>query len=171
MDRRQAIVVRFHSNMLDVIDTQTRKRYTCTLRGKFKKQGIRPVVGDVVEYIGFQDMKGRIENILPRKNQLDRPKIANIDQVILVLTLSHPPISLLTLDKFLIMAEFQDIESVLVFNKVDLLNDDEKRKQQRLIDYYSTYYTTIQTSAKTGEGLDLLKKIFKGKISTSAGMS
>lgn len=171
MDRRHAIVVRFHSNMLDVVDNQTRKRYTCTLRGKFKKQGIRPIVGDIVEYIGFQDMKGRIENILPRKNELDRPKIANIDQVILVLTVSHPPISLLTLNKFLIMAEFQDIESVLVFNKADLLNQQEKQEQQRLTEYYSRHYTTIQTSAKTGEGLDLLKRIFNGKTSTLAGMS
>src|SRR6056297_3509135 len=171
MDRRQAVVVRFHSNMLDVIDNQTRKRYTCTLRGKFKKQRIRPIVGDIVEYIGFQDMKGRIENILPRKNELNRPRIANIDQVILVLTVSHPPISLLTLDKFLIMAELQDIESVLVFNKWDLLNTEEKAEQQQLADYYSKHYTTIQTSAKTGEGLDLLKQVFNGKTSTLAGMS
>src|SRR6056297_201412 len=171
MDRRQAIVVRFHSNMLDVVDTDTRKKYTCTLRGKFKKQGIRPIVGDIVEYIGFQDMKGRIENILPRKNELDRPRIANIDQVILVITVSHPPISLLTLDKFLVMAEFQDVESVLVFNKLDLLNEQEQQEQQRLVDYYSSHYTTIQTSAKTSEGLDLLKRIFNGKTSTLAGMS
>ena len=171
MDRRQAIVVRFHSNMLDVIDSDNRKRYTCTLRGKFKKQGIRPIVGDVVEYIGFPDMKGRIENILPRKNELDRPRIANIDQVILVLTVSHPPISLLTLDKFLIMAELQDIESVLVFNKLDLLDASEIMEQQQLVDYYSKHYTTIQTSAKTGDGLEFLKQIFNGKTSTLAGMS
>ena len=171
MDRRQAIVVRFHSNMLDVIDSDNRKRYTCTLRGKFKKQGIRPIVGDVVEYIGFPDMKGRIENILPRKNELDRPRIANIDQVILVLTVSHPPISLLTLDKFLIMAELQDIESVLVFNKLDLLDASEIMEQKQLVDYYSKHYTTIQTSAKTGDGLEFLKQIFNGKTSTLAGMS
>ena len=164
-------MVRFHSNMLDVIDSDNRKRYTCTLRGKFKKQGIRPIVGDVVEYIGFPDMKGRIENILPRKNELDRPRIANIDQVILVLTVSHPPISLLTLDKFLIMAELQDIESVLVFNKLDLLDASEIMEQKQLVNYYSKHYTTIQTSAKTGDGLEFLKQIFNGKTSTLAGMS
>jgi len=171
MDRRQAIVVRFHSNMLDVIDTLTRKRYTCTLRGKFKQQGIRPIVGDIVEYIGFDDMKGRIENILPRKNELNRPKIANIDQVILVLTISHPPISLITLDKFLIMAELQEIESVLVFNKVDLLDSSAKIDQDKLMAYYSKYHTCIQTSAKTSQGIDILKRLFNGKISTMAGMS
>ena len=171
MDRRQAIVVRFHSNMLDVIDTLSRKRYTCTLRGKFKQQGIRPIVGDIVEYIGFDDMKGRIENILPRKNELNRPRIANIDQVILVLTISHPPISLITLDKFLIMAELQEIESVLVFNKLDLLDSKAKINQDKLMAYYSKYHTCIQTSAKTAQGIDLLKRVFNGKISTMAGMS
>jgi len=157
--------------MLDVIDTLSRKRYTCTLRGKFKQQGIRPIVGDIVEYIGFDDMKGRIENILPRKNELNRPKIANIDQVILVLTISHPPISLITLDKFLIMAELQEIESVLVFNKLDLLDSKAKINQDKLMAYYSKYHTCIQTSAKTAQGIDLLKRVFNGKISTMAGMS
>jgi len=157
--------------MLDVIDTLSRKRYTCTLRGKFKQQGIRPIVGDIVEYIGFDDMKGRIENILPRKNELNRPRIANIDQVILVLTISHPPISLITLDKFLIMAELQEIESVLVFNKLDLLDSKAKINQDKLMAYYSKYHTCIQTSAKTAQGIDLLKRVFNGKISTMAGMS
>ncbi len=171
MERRQAIVVRFHSNMLDVVDSQTRQRYTCTLRGKFKKQGIRPIVGDIVEYIGFSDMKGRIEDIMPRKNDLERPRIANIDQVILVLTMSHPNLSLLTLDKFLIMAEIQEIESVLVFNKLDLMDQAELKRLELLENYYSDYYTIIKTSAKTGEGLGHLRSIFNGKISTMAGMS
>jgi len=157
--------------MLDVIDTQTRDRYMCTLRGKFKKQGIRPLVGDLVEYIGFPDMKGRIENILPRKNELARPHIANIDQVILVLTMSQPSLSLLTLDKFLIMAESQEIESILVFNKTDLMTHHDREEMNEIAAYYSKFYTVLETSAKTGRGIELLKTIFSGKISTMAGMS
>jgi ribosome biogenesis GTPase len=171
MDRKHGVVVRFHSNMLDVIDSNTREKYMCTLRGKFKKQKIRPLVGDTVEYIGFPDMKGRIENILPRKNELARPHIANIDQVILVLTMSHPPLSLLTLDKFLILAESQEIDSILVFNKADLLTHEEREKMKEIIDYYSKFYTVLETSAKSGKGLEPLKTIFSGKLSTMAGMS
>jgi ribosome biogenesis GTPase len=157
--------------MLDVIDSNTREKYMCTLRGKFKKQKIRPLVGDIVEYIGFPDMKGRIESILPRKNELARPHIANIDQVILVLTISHPPLSLLTLDKFLILAESQEIDSILVFNKADLLTHEEREKMKEIIDYYSKFYTVLETSAKSGKGLEPLKTIFSGKLSTMAGMS
>jgi len=171
MDRRQGIVVRFHSNMLDIVDTETRKKYSCTLRGKFKKQNIRPLVGDLVEYISFPDMKGRIENILPRKNELARPHIANIDQVILVVTMAHPPLSLLTLDKFLILAESQELDSILVFNKVDLLTHHEKEEMNDIAEYYARFYTVLKTSAKTGRGMDPLKTIFSGKISTMAGMS
>lgn len=171
MDRRHGIVIRFHSNMLDVVDTQTREKYMCTLRGKFKKQRIRPLVGDLVEYIGFPDMKGRIENILPRKNELARPHIANIDQVILVLTMSQPPLSLLTLDKFLIMAESQEIDSILIFNKTDLMTQHDREEMATIVAYYSQFYTVLKTSAKSGEGIEPLKTIFSGKISTMAGMS
>ena len=171
MDRRHGVVMRFHSNMLDVIDSDTRGKYLCTLRGRFKKQRIRPIVGDIVEYIGFQDGKGRIENILPRKNELERPHIANIDQIILVATVVHPALSRITLDKFLILAESQELECVIVFNKADLLDEESLQQLEAIADYYARFYTIQRASAKTGEGIEPIKTLLEGRISTMAGMS
>jgi len=171
MDRRIGIVVRFHSNMLDVQDEKTGVRYTCTLRGKFKMQKIRPVVGDIVEYIAFNDSKGRIENILPRKNRLKRPGVANIDQVILVGTVKHPDFSYLIYDKFLVLAEKEEVEIIFVFNKCDLISEEELSFMKPYLEFLENHYTVLFTSAKTGKGIDDLKRIMNGRISTMAGMS
>ncbi len=171
MDRRIGVVARFHSNMLDVEDENNHKRYSCTLRGKFKMQKIRPIVGDIVEFVCFDDSKGRIENILPRKNELKRPAIANIDQVILVGTVKHPDFSYLTYDKFLVLAEKEEIETVFVFNKTDLVSDEDMKRIRPYIEFLEDNYTVLYTSAKSGEGIEDLKRVLKGRISTMAGMS
>lgn len=149
MDRRQGIVVRFHSNIVTVEDTLTQKRFLCALRGRFKAQNIRPIIGDIVEYTGFDDadfertddrnarLKGRIENIFPRRNVLDRPNIANIDQVLLVTTLKCPEVSSFIVDRFLVLAERNGLEVCLLINKIDLLDDESRELLHSMVDYYS----------------------------------
>lgn len=183
MDRRQGIVVRFHSNIVTVEDTLTQKRLLCALRGRFKAQNIRPIIGDIVEYTGFDDadferaddrnapLKGRIENIFPRRNVLDRPNIANIDQVLLVTTLKCPEVSSFIVDRFLVLAERNGLEVCLLINKIDLLDDESRELLHSMVDYYSKDYTVVLVSAKTGEGIGEVASVLSGKISTLAGMS
>ena len=189
MDRRQGIVVRFHSNVVAVEDALTQKRFLCSLRGRFKAQNIRPIIGDVVEYIRFQDTSavniagavnmagaevmptGRIENIFPRRNVLDRPNIANIDQVLLITTLNYPEVSSFIVDRFLVLAERSGFEVCLVINKIDLLGPEGRELLERYSRYYSKDYTVIPVSARTGEGIPEVSSVLSGKISALAGMS
>lgn len=170
---KKAIVVRFHSNMVTVQDLETRQRVECYLRGKFKIQKIRPIVGDYVEYSAQENGNyGTIENILPRKNQLFRPTVANIDQVVLVTTLKDPKVDLLIVDKFLVQVEKEKLEVIIVLNKMDLINSqEEKNKLKEFLEIYKPLYPIICTSKITKENIDLLKSVLKGKISTFAGLS
>ena len=85
MERRRGIVVRFGSSNMEVVDQTSGGRVLCSMPGKFRAQGIRPIVGDMVEYSLSSAGQGRIEAILPRKSELLRPRISNIEQIILVL--------------------------------------------------------------------------------------
>ncbi len=171
MDRRQGVVARFHSNLVDIRDMATEQRYLCSLRGRFRLQNIRPIVGDIVEYSLQDAHHGRIENILPRNNLLARPNIANLDHVLLVVTYRYPHFSPIILDKFLAQTEKEAVDTSLVFNKVDLLSELELQRMRELTKYYQQYYPVIETSAKTGLGILDVQRIMAGKISTMAGMS
>ena len=96
--------------------------YEATARGKLKKEDISPVVGDIVEIeeVNEEKKEAVIEKILPRKNFVKRPKVSNITQLILVLSSKHPKPDLLMLDKQLAFAEFLNLKTVIVLNKVDL---------------------------------------------------
>ncbi|MDI3473171.1 MAG: ribosome biosis GTPase / thiamine phosphate phosphatase [Thermotogaceae bacterium] len=163
--------MRFHSNMATVEDWETGKRYICKLRGKFKLQNIRPIVGDIVEYIPDSNDSGRIESILHRKNELKKPRIANVDQVVLVTTLKQPEVSLKMVDRFLILAEKALLPTVIVFNKIDLLDSKELETLEEISSIYSRYYRVLKTSVKKEIGLEELKEVLKDKISTMAGLS
>jgi len=157
--------------MATVEDWETGKRYICKLRGRFKLKGIRPIVGDIVEYVPDSFESGRIESILHRKNELKKPRIANVDQVVLVTTLKQPEISIKMVDRFLILAEKAGLPTVIVFNKVDLLGSMELVELENIEAIYSKYYKTLRTSAKKAIGLEKLKEVLKNKISTMAGLS
>ena len=169
--RRKGLVVGFHSAMALVEDVQSGERILCKLRGKFKKQGMRIFVGDFVEYSQDGFGSGVIENVLHRKSELPKPRIANIDQIVLVTTIHNPEVPTLVLDKFLVLAEDSSLDTVIVFNKIDLLRDDDWKRLEYLEGVYGEFYRTLRTSALTGQGLEDLKEILKGKISALAGMS
>lgn len=166
--RRKGVVVKFMSNMAIVQDFETGEKFLCKLRGKFKEQKIRPIVGDIVEYRQIISNEGVIENIYNRKNELPRPKIANVDQVIVVTTLKSPETPLKILDRYLVLVENEKLPAIIVLNKTDLLTEKEITS---FLDTYSGIYPVIVTSAKTKLGINKLKELLKGKISTMAGMS
>lgn len=145
------------------------KVYESFARGKFKKDEITPLVGDNVEITITDEEKNMavIEKILPRKNELKRPKISNIDQIVFIVSTKHPKPDLLMLDKQLAYVENFKIEPIIVINKMDL---EENYKEIK--DLYSKIgYKVIITSAKQKMGIEDLQKELQNKISVFSGNS
>lgn len=147
-------------------DTQIYEAYA---RGKFKNEEKTPLVGDKVE-IEVTDAEKQIaiiEQILSRKNEIKRPKMANIDQIIFIISTKNPKPDLLMLDKQLAYVEKLKIEPIIIINKIDL--QDTYQQIQEL--YTNIGYKTIITSAKQGIGIDEVKQVLKNKISVFSGNS
>lgn len=141
----------------------------CTLRGRLRLSDDRVLVGDEVEVSPDHDGRhGVVENILPRRNELVRPAIANVDQVMVVFAVQNPSPSFLFLDRILVQAELLNLSCVVVFNKGDL-DPAGAKDLQRMYSHIS--YPTVITSVKENEGLDEVRQLLKGKISTLAGPS
>jgi len=161
-------VVKFYSNLLVVEDVENSKQLLCKLRGKFKKQGIRPIVGDIVEYTYVTGNEGVVENILNRTNELKKPSVANVEQVIIVTTLEKPAVPYDILDRFIVLVEYEKLPIVIVLNKVDLLSEEKIKEFESI---YAKIYPIVKTSALNKVGLEDLKSYLTGKLSVFAGMS
>ncbi|MDC7279809.1 MULTISPECIES: ribosome small subunit-dependent GTPase A [Pseudobutyrivibrio] len=145
--------------------------YECKAKGAFRKDKIKPLVGDDVEIdvISEEEMTGNVISILPRKSELIRPAVANVDQALLIFATKSPEPNLNLLDRFLCMMEEQELPIIICFNKDDLA--DEGFQQQMRETYEPAGYKVIFTSAKEEAGIDAIKEILKGKTSTVAGPS
>lgn len=143
--------------------------HQCRARGKFRKQDIKPVVGDFVEFQKGNHGDGYLMKILERKNALKRPPIANIDQALLVFSRKEPDFSSILLDKFLLLIEHYDITPVIIISKMDIEGDDDIR--QYITDYRNAGYTVIETSAKENQGIEQIKTLFMDKVTVITGQS
>lgn len=145
--------------------------FEATARGKFKKDEITPVVGDFVEYdiIDQEKKKAVITEIKERKVYIKRPKIANITQIIFVISSKDPRPDLLMLDKQLAFAEYLHIKSIIVLNKIDL---DKKQEFEQIKKIYQDIgYKVIETNAKDRIGIEKLKEAMKNEINAFSGNS
>ena len=150
---------------------ENEKIYKCLARGKFKKEKINLLVGDKVEFTitNSEKQEGVIEQILPRKNELKRPKISNLTQIILVVSMKMPNPDLLLLDKQLIFAEFMGLKATIVLNKVDL---EDKKEIDKIFELYKNIgYRVIQTNAKEGINIEEIRDLLNGEITAFAGNS
>lgn len=150
---------------------ENEKIYKCLARGKFKKEKINLLVGDKVEFTitNSEKQEGVIEQILPRKNELKRPKMSNLTQVILVVSMKMPNPDLLLLDKQLIFAEFMGLKATIVLNKVDL---EDKKEIDKIFELYKNIgYRVIQTNAKEGINIEEIRDLLNGEITAFAGNS
>ena len=158
----------------------------CKIKGNFRLKGIRstnPVaVGDRVEVVPNQEGTAFITHIEDRRNYIIRksPNLskqshiiaANVDQAVLVVTINRPQTSTTFIDRFLASAEAYRINVILVFNKSDLLNDDERHYQEMMMTLYNTIgYQCLAISAATGEGVEQLETLLAGKITVLSGNS
>ena len=145
--------------------------YECKAKGIFRRDGIKPLVGDDVEIevLDERDMEGSIMEILPRRNELIRPAVANIDQALVVFAVTEPSPHLNLLDRFLVMMESRDIPAVLCFNKTDIGSSPEIEELREI--YAACGYPVVFTSAREEENIETLKGLLHGKTTAIAGPS
>ena len=160
------------SNISDLYKVETNNIiYNCNARGKFKAGEISPVAGDLVEIDITDENKkvGVIEKIQERKNYIKRPKMANLSQIILVVSMKLPKPDLLLLDKQLVYSQYMKIKPIICLNKIDLENEE---KIEYIYNLYSTVgYTVIKTDAKNNVGVDKIKEHLKNNITAFSGNS
>lgn len=139
-------------------------------RGIFKRDGIALCVGDEVDIDITEEhaSKGVICRIYPRKNVFYRPPICNVDLITVVFAVKQPEPNYAVIDKLLITAQMKKTEAIVCINKADLASEEEI---ERLCSIYDRAFTVAVVSANTGEGMDLLKELFKGKKTALAGPS
>ena len=145
--------------------------YECKAKGVFRKENIKPLVGDDVEIevLDEKDMEGNIMKILPRKNDLIRPAVANIDQALVVFAVTQPEPHFNLLDRFLVMMERKEIPTVLCFNKTDIAEDPVIAELEQI--YGGCGYPVLFTSAREEENIGELKQLLRGKTTAIAGPS
>lgn len=144
----------------------------CRGRGVFRNRGESPLVGDFVDFEKGKNSDGVITKIHPRKNELIRPPIANIDQALLVFSAKEPDFQTTLLDRFLVVLESYFVQPIICITKMDLLNEDEKRDLQKFIeDYEKIGYEVITTFKNDPNLLGNLKTKLKGKMTVLAGQS
>lgn len=142
----------------------------CKAKGIFRKNKLKPLVGDVVEVsLLSEEGKGNIERLLERKNELIRPAVANIDQALVIFSVTGPEPNLNLLDRFLIMIQQKNIPGILIFNKCDL-SGEEQREQLRSI-YEKSGCKILFVSAKKQQGIEEIKELLQKKTTTVAGPS
>ena len=144
--------------------------YECRARGRFRIKNITPLIGDLVEIDGDpKSLQGYILSISDRKNQLNRPTVANIDQVIIVFAAKKPDIDMTLMQKFLVYSEYNKLNVIVCINKIDL--DEEKSYIEVVKMLGSIPYQVMKTSVKAGIGIGQLEEILRDKISVFAGPS
>lgn len=183
MELREGIVFRSTGSWYEVKDIHTNEMISCRLKGKFKIKNLKvtnPIaVGDRVKFNSEDQI---IEDILPRENYIIRKSVhksahghlmaTNVDQLILIVTLRSPKTSLGFIDRFLVTAETFRIPATLVFNKQDILDDEELAFQEELIELYTSLgYGALKTSTLTFQGIKELKNELRDKTSLISGHS
>ena len=145
--------------------------YECKPKGIFRKQKIKPLVGDYVEFevLDEKERTGVITEIAPRKNELIRPASSNIDQAMVIFAMENPRPSFSLLDRFLIMMERQNIRTVICFNKKELAGEEELELLRRT--YSEAGYQVLLVSARREEGMEQIKNVLSGKTTVVAGPS
>ncbi len=177
-------------NIYNVLDITTQKEYKCTIKGKildtnFNLKGRREVaplvVGDKVDFDIVSENEGLIINRIKRTNEFKRLKnngreiqtlIANIDYLIIVDSIENPPLRTFFIDRCLFSADYMKIPVIIVFNKIDLLNEENRDLYLYVKEIYEKLgYKTMETSVEKNIGIDQLKSVIKDKISSFNGRS
>ncbi|MBQ9061896.1 MAG: ribosome small subunit-dependent GTPase A [Eubacterium sp.] len=145
--------------------------YACKARGIFRKDGKKPLVGDDVEIVVTheKDREANVIRIEPRKNELIRPAVANVDQAAVLFALRNPNPDQLMIDRFLVMMERQNVPAFIILNKSDLVTQEEIGHWQEI--YRASGYDVLICSAEKEHGMDEILERLRGKVTVVAGPS
>lgn len=145
--------------------------YECKAKGIFRNRKIKPLVGDNVEIevIDEAEQKGNIIDILPRKNELIRPASANIDQAMIIFAAANPEPNFNLLDRFLVMMDYQNVSTIICFNKADLIGEEKKEQLQEI--YAGCGCQVVFTSTYEQKGIQEVLEILHDKTTVLAGPS
>ena len=155
-------IVKIISNLYTVKVNE--ELYECSARGKFRNDKISPIVGDIV--IIDKENK-QIKEIKERRNELNRPVIANVDMALIITSVRKPDLSLNLLDKLISNITYNKIEPVICFTKLDLLSFSEKMKLRKIIKYYKS----IGIEVVTNKSISKVKKVLSNKIVVLTGQT
>lgn len=145
--------------------------YACKAKGIFRNRKIKPLVGDDVRFtiLDEADKEGNVEEILPRKNALIRPAVANVDQALVVFAAAEPDPNLNLLDRFLVMMERAGVPVTVCFNKVDLCQDGQAEAYKKI--YTDAGYPVELISVRDDKGVEKIRSLLRGKTTVLAGPS
>lgn len=145
--------------------------YACKAKGIFRNRKIKPLVGDDVRFtvLDEADKEGNVEEILPRKNALIRPAVANVDQALVVFAAAEPDPNLNLLDRFLVMMERAGVPVTVCFNKVDLCQDGQAEAYKKI--YAGAGYPVELISVRDDKGVEKIRSLIRGKTTVLAGPS
>lgn len=145
--------------------------YECKAKGIFRKDHVKPLVGDdvIVDVLDESKMLGNIREILPRRSALIRPAVANVDQALVIFAIVKPNPNFNLLDRFLIRMERQNLPTIICFNKQDIATEEEKEALRKA--YETCGYQVCFISALENEGIEQIRKLLAGKTTTVAGPS
>ena len=167
----KGLVIRLIAGEYKIYDLESKTIINAKPRGVMRIKSSAPKVGDYVDYTVIDDNNAIIEKIHERHNDLIRPYICNIDQAFVIFSVKEPDLNLNLLDKFLVTLEYNNITPIIIFNKWDLLKDEEIKDVTAIINYYESIgYKTIITSCENLELSDL-KTYLKDKVSVFTGQS
>ena len=165
---KEGVLLRIIGGFGDVL-SEDGEETRCRIRGKFKLKNDSLLVGDWVRITVINSGEGVIEEILPRHNRIWRPSVANLDQLLAVVSAQSPPPDWLLLDRQLVQAEKCGIDPLICVNKIDMLTKEELKQIKEKLNYLP--YPSLLTVAISGDGISKLEKSLQGKTTVLAGPS
>ncbi len=158
----QGKIIKLISNDYTVATPE--QKYVCKSRGKFRNMNITPLVGDIVQ---FDEINHYILEIFPRKNELIRPPVSNIDQAFIITSVKHPNFSSNLLNKLITIIEYNNIKPIICFTKLDLLSKEEMNKIANIMGYYKSIGYTVFENTE----IDAIRASFSKKVTVFTGQS
>lgn len=162
IEKKGVIISSFGGNFKVAAEDE---EYICKARGAFRNKDIVPICGDNVRFIIEDNSDGVITEIFDRKNEIIRPPLANLDQIVFVISTCEPVPNILLLDKFLAVSVFKNIEPIIVFTKTD------KQPADEYVKIYKNVFPTVCVDNVTGEGVGDVYRLLNGKFSAFTGNS